>query len=70
MNQHIESDARIAPGILGCILLSNDLKHLKTRPAPASSGCTALDTLALDGGFRYGEITSIASAKSMGKSLV
>ena len=70
MSQHTQSEGHAAPGILGSTLLSNDVKHLKTMPAPASAGCAAIDTLALDGGFRYGEITSIAGAKGMGNSLV
>lgn len=59
-----------APGILGSTLLATALAREKLRPAPASSGCAAVDGAALEGGFRYGEITSIAGASGMGKTLV
>ncbi len=37
---------------------------------PASSGSFAIDTSALEGGYRYGEITSIAGPKGTGKTLL
>ncbi|KAL8639598.1 MAG: hypothetical protein Q9228_003380 [Teloschistes exilis] len=58
-----------APPLSGSTLLANEEKHESSRPAPASCGNWAIDTGALDGGFRYGEITSIAGAKGTGKTL-
>lgn len=57
------------PPLLGSALLSTALSNPKPAPAPASTGCATLDQ-ALHGGFRYGEITSIAGASGMGKTLV
>ena len=59
-----------APPLLGSNLLAAARAHESTRPTPASSGCAALDEAALSGGFRYGEITSIAGASGTGKTLV
>ena len=59
-----------APPLLGSNLLAAARAHENTRPAPASSGSAALDEGALSGGFRYGEITSIAGASGTGKTLV
>ena len=42
-----------------------------TRPCTqASSGSFAIDDFALEGGYRYGEITSIAGPKGTGKTLL
>lgn len=59
-----------APPLLGSNLLAAARAHEDTRPTPASSGSAALDEGALSGGFRYGEITSIAGASGTGKTLV
>ena len=65
------SDAvEAAPAQLASVLLAAALSKDKSRPTPASSGLDGIDSLVLDGGFRYGEITSIAGASGMGKSLV
>ncbi len=40
------------------------------RPSFLSSGLDTLDREALDGGFRYGEITAVAGASGTGKTLV
>ena len=61
--------AEPAPPILGLTLLSTILAKTKQNPTQASVGCTTVDK-ALHGGFRYGEITSIAGANGMGKTLV
>lgn len=58
-----------APPILGSTLLAAALSNPKPALVPTSTGCASLDT-ALYGGFRYGEITSIAGASGMGKTLV
>ncbi|MCJ1244164.1 hypothetical protein MMC30_001362 [Trapelia coarctata] len=58
-----------APPILGLALLSATISNPKTAPDPASTGCITLDK-ALRGGFRYGEITSMAGASGMGKTLI
>ncbi|KAL9581339.1 MAG: hypothetical protein Q9212_003960 [Teloschistes hypoglaucus] len=62
-------DKAAAPPLSGSTLLANEERHESSRPAPASCGNGAIDRGALDGGFRYGEITSIAGAKGTGKTL-
>ena len=62
--------SQAAPPLLGSTLLASAQAHEKSRPRPASSGSATIDQNALDGGFRYGEITSIAGASGTGKSLV
>ena len=62
--------AQSAPPLLGSNLLAAARAHENIRPTPASSGSAALDEGALSGGFRYGEITSIAGASGTGKFLV
>ena len=47
-----------------------DLSSPSQLPPPASSGSFAIDTSALGGGYRYGEITSIAGPTGTGKSLL
>ncbi len=59
-----------APAILGDKLLAAAIAYEKLRPLPASSGCALIDETALSGGFRYGEITSMAGASGTGKTLV
>lgn len=59
-----------APVLLGSNLLTAARVHEHRRPEPASSGSVVIDENALDGGFRYGEITSIAGTNGMGKTLV
>ncbi|KAL9117765.1 MAG: hypothetical protein Q9187_005694 [Circinaria calcarea] len=60
-----------APPILGSALLSSTIQNQSRAPTPAplSIGHAQID-IALRGGFRYGEITSIAGASGMGKTLV
>lgn len=59
-----------APGLLGSTLLSIARSQAIKRPRPASSGCIGIDDVALDGGFRYGEIASIAGESGTGKTTV
>ena len=66
----MSSSPQAAPPLLGSSLLAAARAHENARPAPASSGSAAIDRDALDGGFRYGEITAIAGASGTGKSLV
>lgn len=58
------------PALLGSTLLANEEKHESLRPTAASCGNEAIDREALDGGFRYGEITCIAGVPKTGKTLV
>ena len=62
--------SEVAPALLGSTLLAAAETHEKLRPAPASSGSAVIDDMALEGGFRYGEITAIAGATGTGKTLV
>ena len=59
-----------APPLLGSNLLVSAQAHEGARPLPANSGSATIDQNALEGGFRYGEITSIAGASGTGKTLV
>lgn len=56
--------------LLASTVLALEETRERLRLPPASTGLASLDELALDGGFRYGEITSIAGASGMGKTLV
>ncbi|KAL8683111.1 MAG: hypothetical protein Q9186_000925 [Xanthomendoza sp. 1 TL-2023] len=62
--------AAAAPPLLGSTLLAIAEKQALLQPSPASSGNHAIDTEALDGGYRYGEITCIAGASGTGKTLL
>ncbi|KAL8772982.1 MAG: hypothetical protein Q9209_002002 [Squamulea sp. 1 TL-2023] len=64
----ISQDA--APPLLGSTLLASELKLDISRPCPVSSGNDTIDKAVLDGGFRYGEITSVAGANGTGKTLL
>lgn len=59
-----------APGQLASVLLEAALAKKRSTPAPASSGLDDIDSAVLQGGFRYGEITSIAGVSGVGKTLV
>jgi len=63
-------EAQTAPPQLGSTLLAIAQVHAKQMPTPASSGCAAIDEVSLEGGYRYGEITSIAGDTGTGKTLV
>lgn len=62
--------AEAAPALLGSTLLANEEKHECTKPASASAGNRSVDGAVLNGGFRYGEITSVAGAIGTGKTTV
>ena len=64
------SSGETAPALLGSTLLANEEERESTRPDSASSGNRSIDAEVLDGGFRYGEITSIAGASGSGKTTV
>ena len=64
------SEDTAAPVQLGSNLLAAARAHDNSRPAPVSSGSAVIDEQALDGGFRHGEITSIAGNSGTGKTLV
>ncbi|KAL8787902.1 MAG: hypothetical protein Q9213_001929 [Squamulea squamosa] len=59
-----------APPLLGSTLLANEVKLDISRPRPVSSGNNTIDKAVLDGGIRYGEITSVAGANGTGKTLL
>ena len=62
--------SQAAPPILASNLLAAARAHIEATPAPVSSGSVVIDNQALSGGFRYGEITSIAGVRGTGKTLV
>ncbi|KAL9029107.1 MAG: hypothetical protein Q9196_002620 [Gyalolechia fulgens] len=64
MSSHDEA----ARALLGSALLVAEENHNRITPAPASSGNYTIDKEALDEGFRYGEITSIAGPTGTGKT--
>ena len=70
MSERTYGAASAAPAQLASTLLEAALLKKGSTPAPASSGLDEIDSAALHGGFRYGEITSIAGASGMGKTLV
>ncbi|MCJ1284195.1 hypothetical protein MMC26_003526 [Xylographa opegraphella] len=61
--------AESAQPILGSTLLATALAKTKLRVSPASTGCATIDA-AIHGGFRYGELISLAGASGMGKTLI
>ncbi len=70
LNQKMSGTTQAPPGILASSrLMTAEAEEALQRP-PVSCGLSAIDDLALDGGFRYGEITSIAGATATGKTLV
>ena len=56
--------------VLGSSLLAADIKNGVSAIRFVGSGSPAIDDLALRGGFRCGEITSIAGAADTGKEIV
>lgn len=66
MSSHDEA----APAQLGSHLLAVEESHERATPASTSSGNQTIDRIVLDGGFRYGEITSIAGPTGTGKTMV
>ena len=66
----MSASSQAAPPLLGSNLLVSAQAHESARPLPANSGSSIIDQNALGGGFRYGEITSIAGASGTGKTLV
>lgn len=66
----MEEDTPSPTPTLGSSLLKTALSSRGNMPTPASSGSISVDNLALQGGFRYGEITSIAGPHGTGKTTV
>ena len=66
----MEAQTPTATPVLGSSLLGAALSHRSHLPEPLSSGSAFMDDQALRGGFRYGEITSIAGAHGTGKTTV
>ena len=66
----MQTIAEAAPALLASNLLAAARAHENSKLRPASSGSAVVDEEALSGGFRYGEITSIAGASGTGKTLV
>lgn len=64
------NEPQVAPGLLGSALLLAAKAHARRLPPPASSGYLRIDEEALDKGFKYGEITSIAGASGTAKKTV
>ena len=66
----MSANAQVAPAVLGVNLLATARAREKGKPLPASSGSSLIDDTVLEGGFRYGETTSIAGLNGTGKTLV
>ncbi|KAL9610679.1 MAG: hypothetical protein Q9167_004627 [Letrouitia subvulpina] len=64
----MENLAEVAPVLLGSTWFKAAESRKGTILQPASSGCHFIDSKVLDGGFRYGEITSITGTKGSGKT--
>ena len=64
------ANIQAAPPILASVLLTTAEAEERSLRMPASCGLVSVDDMVLDGGFRYGEITSIAGATATGKTLV
>ena len=62
--------SQAVPPIMASTLLMTAETDKRLRRKPLSCGLASIDDLVLDGGFRYGEITSIAGAAATGKTLV
>ena len=69
-NDVVMDNSQGAPGLLASTLLSAAKLQAKNVLPPVSSGCAVIDEQALNGGFRHGEIISIAGASSSGKTTV
>lgn len=57
-----------APGLVRLNLFAKETREVESIPS-VPTGCRSIDA-ALDGGFRYAEITSIAGAPNTGKTVV
>lgn len=66
MSEHSQA----VPPVLGSALLTTTEAEKRLLRGPLSCGLASIDNLVLDGGFRYGEIASIAGATATGKTLV
>lgn len=62
--------SQAVPAVLASALLITAEAEEGLLRKPLTCGLASIDDLVLDGGFRYGEIISIAGATSMGKTLV
>lgn len=66
----MEEQAPNPTPILGSSLLKAASSSKANVPKMASSGSSSIDNLVLQGGFRYGEITSIAGPHGTEKTTV
>ncbi|KAL8784082.1 MAG: hypothetical protein Q9195_009191 [Heterodermia aff. obscurata] len=66
----MEAQLQAPTPLLGSSLHSAALSRVIHIPERLSSGSASIDDQALEGGFRYGEITSIAGAHGTGKTTV
>ncbi|KAL8763635.1 MAG: hypothetical protein Q9184_000635 [Pyrenodesmia sp. 2 TL-2023] len=57
-----------APVLLGSTLVVNEEEHEHLKPLLASCGSRDIDLEVLEGGFRYGEVTTVAGAPGTGKT--
>ena len=65
------TDASPATPQLGHNVLAAAESFIKSPPPrSATTGCARIDEQVLKGGFRYGEVTSVAGAAGSGKTLV
>lgn len=64
-----ETSQAVPPILASALLMTAEAEERSLR-APLSCGLATIDNLVLDGGFRHGEITSVAGATATGKTLV
>lgn len=64
-----ENSRAILPTLASALLTTAEAEKRLLR-APLSCGLASIDDLVLDGGFRNGEVISIAGATATGKTLV
>lgn len=66
----MSENSQAVPPVLGSALLATAKAEKGMLREPLSCGLASIDNVVLDGGFRYGEIMSIAGATATGKTLV
>ena len=66
----MSENSQAVPPVLGSVLLETAKAEKRMLREPLSCGLACIDNVVLGGGFRYGEIISMAGAAATGKTLV